>query len=590
MTDISNPTEELDKAKRKPETTRQIYFENLKKFISSTIGSGIKVLIWFILSLIVIYICKLAQSNILPTDINCYPYTNNKDSEPEKIETFIFTNLFFRKPRKAMILEFPDTDNSFIDGFIRWLGKYPQNPKSSFYGNFLVAIFKPLFANTFSYYNTMFSFLNQIPEFLLVIFGPILGAFIFMVGSFYSVLCICYYWIGNLEWMWKKNANIIVDKNGKITNKGPPNWQDVRWKSPDPEDPSKSEWFACFIGFCLIGLLVFTLITLLTSQLLLLFSFVFSFICIITCLTYRVKLSDKPSSVSDMFTYFFKYNKLVIMTIFSLYVVSNAYTYLGSTSAGFSVLTLILIYYFNIIEMFVPIKTDEDERIEVDVNSSQAKRTPCEPPEESAGAILEEGEKVASFSDRSRFGVSSNNEIKKDWGIKSTLSKDRGVKTGIINLFGKKKEGGEAEGSGIVPVPEEGAQVPGAQVQEPAQVPGAQVPGAQVQEPAQEPVQVPEGAPVNVPQQGMLGRLFGNKKTQPPPPQVSGEVAPVTEPKKSSFMSNMKIPRFPFSTNSAKIAPEVTKGGKRRKPLELDSNNLVRELKKFNKKYAQLLQ
>ena len=585
MPDISNPTEELDKAKRKPETTRQVYFENLKKFIYGTIGSGIKVLIWFILSLIVIYICKLAQSNILPTDINCYPYTNNKDNEPEKIDTFIFTNLFFRKPRKGMILEFPDTDNSFIDGFIKRLGEYTQNPKSSFLGNFLVAIFKPLFANTFSYYNTMFSFLNQIPEFLLVIFGPILGAFILIIGVFYNLFCFCYYWVGNLEWMWKKNANIVIDKDGNIKNKGPPNWQDVHWKSPDPDDPNKSEWIACILGFFLIGLFIVILIILLTSQFLLLFSVIFSFICIITCLTYRVQLSSKPSSVSDMFTYFFKYNKLIIMTIFSLYVVSNAYTYLGSTSAGFSVLTLILIYYFKIIEMFVPIKTDEDERIEVDVNSSQAKRTPCEPPEESGtGVVLEEGEKG---SDRLRLRSSSKDEIKKDWGIKSTLTKDRGITTGIKNLFGKKKEGGEAEGSGIVPVPEEGAQVPGAQVQEPAQVPGAQVPGAQVQEPAQEPVQVPEGAPVNVPQQGMLGRLFGNKKTQPPPPQVSGEVAPVTEPKKSSFMSNMKIPSFPFS---AKIAPEVTKGGKRRKPLELDSNNLVRELKKFNKKYAQLLQ
>ena len=35
------------------------------------------------------YVCKLAQSNILPTDINCAPYT---DTEPniQPIETNIF--------------------------------------------------------------------------------------------------------------------------------------------------------------------------------------------------------------------------------------------------------------------------------------------------------------------------------------------------------------------------------------------------------------------------------------------------------------------------------------------------------------------
>ena len=550
MTDIINPTAELDEAKREPETTRQIYYDNLKKFVSSTISSGFKVLIWFILSLIVIYTCKLAQSNILPTDINCYPYTNNKDNEPEKIETFIFTNLFFRKPRKGMILEFPDIDNSFIDGFIRWLGKYPQNPKSSVFGNFLVAVLKPLFANTFSYYNTMFSFLNQVPEFLLVIFGPILGAFILIIGVFYNILCICYYWFGNLEWMWKKNANIIVDKNGKITNKGPPNWQDVRWKSPDPEDPSKSEWFACILGFILILVFVGILMFLLTSQLLLIVSVVFSFICIITCLTYRVKLSDKPSSVSDMFTYFFKYNKLIIMTIFSLYVVSNAYTYLGSTSAGFSVLTLILIYYFNIIEMFVPIKTDQDERIEIDVNSSQAKRTLCDPPEESGtGVVLEEGEKAASFSDRSRFGSSRKDEINKDLGIKSTLTKDRGIKTGFKNLFGKRKEGGEAG-------PEIG--------------PGTEAAPGLVTEAA------PELGPVPVPELG-------------PGPVPVTEAAPGPEIGQTAPEIGQSSP-VPAPEIEQPVVTEPLKGGKRRKPLELDSNNLVRELKKFNKKYAQLLQ
>jgi len=572
MTDISNPTEELDKAKRKPETTREVYFENLKKFIYSTIGSGFKLLLWFILSLIVIYICKLAQSNVLPTDINCSPYTTDKSSVPEKIETYIFTNLFFRNPRKAMTLEFPDTNNSFIDGTIRWLGSYPKNPKSSFYGNFFVAILKPLFANTFSYYNTMFSFLNQIPEFLLVIFGPILGLIILVIGVFYNLICICYYWFGNLEWMWKKNANIVVDKDGNIKNKGPPNWQDVHWKSPDPDDPNKSEWLSCILGFILIAVFVGLLIFLLTSQFLLIFSVVFSLICIITCITYKVKLSTKPSSLSDMFTYFFKYNKLIIMTIFSLYVVSNAYTYLGATSAGFSVLTLILIYYFNIIEMFVPIKTDKDERIEVDVNSSQATRVPCEPPEESVtGAILEEGEKMASASDRLRVGT------KKDLGIKSALTKDRGITTGFKNLFGKKKEGGLGEGSGIVPGP-----VPEGTVTE---TPVIETPVTGL-------VPVPEAlAP-------------GPGPVAPAPGPVPVEEAPVTETKpKKSFLNKFiptSIPSMPsmpsmpsIFSRSQKVAPEipqVTTGGKRRKPLELDSNNLVRELKKFHKKYTQILQ
>ena len=80
------------------------------------------------------------------------------------------------------------------------------------------------------------------------------------------------------------------------------------------------------------------------------------------------------------------------MAIFSTYVISNAYTYLGSTSAGFAVFTLFCIYYFKIIEMFVPLKTDQDERVEVEINSFQQYKEPCDPPKEKEGPNPHEGQ------------------------------------------------------------------------------------------------------------------------------------------------------------------------------------------------------
>jgi hypothetical protein len=128
MSETINSTAELDEAQKEPQTERAEYLENVQKFIKSTLVSGFNLLLWCILSLLVIYICKLAQSNILPTDVNCYPYTDEKGHEPEKVPIQIFPNMFFNKPRKAMLLEFPDTKNYFIDYIVKSFKEYKKYP------------------------------------------------------------------------------------------------------------------------------------------------------------------------------------------------------------------------------------------------------------------------------------------------------------------------------------------------------------------------------------------------------------------------------------------------------------------------------
>ena len=59
------------------------------KFILIVLVFIIIVFLYFGSSGLILYVCKLAQSNIIPTNNQCYPYTDTKTAI-EKINTNIF--------------------------------------------------------------------------------------------------------------------------------------------------------------------------------------------------------------------------------------------------------------------------------------------------------------------------------------------------------------------------------------------------------------------------------------------------------------------------------------------------------------------
>ena len=82
METSTNQESEIDKKKLKnlPEA------QNWKDFFIDVASWFIMLIIIFIVGSRVVYACKVAQSNILPTNINCYPYTDTPpifEKEPE---------------------------------------------------------------------------------------------------------------------------------------------------------------------------------------------------------------------------------------------------------------------------------------------------------------------------------------------------------------------------------------------------------------------------------------------------------------------------------------------------------------------------
>ena len=66
------------------------YVSNIGSFLLTVFIIFLIIVVYYASSGLVLYACKLAQSNILPTDIHCFPYTETKpDIQP--IQTNIFT-------------------------------------------------------------------------------------------------------------------------------------------------------------------------------------------------------------------------------------------------------------------------------------------------------------------------------------------------------------------------------------------------------------------------------------------------------------------------------------------------------------------
>jgi len=558
MSDYNNPTAELDEAQKDPKTTSEEYGDKLKNFITNTLTSGIKLIIYCIIGLLIIYLCKIAQSNVLPTDINCYPYTDEKKGhEPEKINTFIFTNLFFSKPRKAMILEFPNSNNSFIDSTLKFFNEYKDNPKSSFLGNFFVNILQSLFVKNFNYYNTMFSFINQIPEFLLVIFGYYLGIIVFILGTFMNAIFLCYYWLSNLGWFLKKNVNVEVDpETGESKPLGKPIWVNVRWSNKLDENnqpiEGTSEWGSYLMGIILIIIFIQIMFYGFLLQIFSVFGAVFSIYCLVACFMYESKLAGKSISFTDLFVYLFKYNKLIIMTMFSYSVISSAYYSLGATSAGFAVLTLFCIYYFKIIEMFAPIKSDSDERVEVEINSKQAYKVPCDPPPE---------EDVK---------VNNNNAAKKPASsIKASAKPDSSSGTDTDSSSGTDSSSAKPDASSAKP---------DSSSSKPDSSSGTATPGANLL------------SSINNMKAATAAKLNNMKSAATSQMNSLKESANKATATATASLNNAATAATTAATTAAATAATTpVKGGKNKKILDISSDNLVRELKKFNKKYAQFL-
>ena len=318
---------------------------NLNSVLSN---AGVFLLTIFILTLIVcihfslggffLFACKLAQSNILPTDSKCKPYTDNPiDIKP------IESNIFSAKPPKSKELlsqkiKFPYNDINTQNTIIDAIRGFKDSPDSFFLTNYFFNIFENLLCFNYYILNLFFSTSNKyLNESLILIFGPLIYPIVFTFLLISNNLYLIYLWFEKMSWFFKKNVNNAYEGRK-------PEWKNVSLLEP----------ISYFLAFCLI-FMFFLLFFIVFWAAFPFVSFFAVFWCSISLISYKGIIDGKETGIMNIISKIFKYHKVTFMGILTLLIVISAFNNLGGLG-GLICLIAVLAVIFGIVpsNLFIP--------------------------------------------------------------------------------------------------------------------------------------------------------------------------------------------------------------------------------------------
>jgi hypothetical protein len=350
----SSDTQAIDDKKSSTSSESTDMVKNIGGFFLVILVVIAYILVHSFIGTLLLYSCKVGQSNILPTEDGCFPYT---DTVPiiESVQTNIFTTMF-TDPQLSLKLNIPyDKDNS-KNLVLDILRNYKHEPFSYFLLNYFISIIESIMALNFSFSNVVLNGFNMLPEPLILFFGPILvpivATLIIMLNTFYGM----YLWFAKMSWFFKKNVN--EDKSHR------PIWEDISIIEPFN--------YFCAVMLVILFVILFFVVGIITSPVLPMISMVW---CIITCIGYKSVMNSENVTILGVFSDVLKYYKVPIMSIISTFLVLSAFSTLGPAQGLFSIFVLALIYWGIIsIDIFKPIT---EKNLSPIVSNKQAKKK-CE--------------------------------------------------------------------------------------------------------------------------------------------------------------------------------------------------------------------
>jgi hypothetical protein len=354
----TSDTSAIDEKKGEDTESEDNFGKDIGNFLISLVAIVAILCLNFSAGGCVLYASKIGQANILPTDEKCMPYENSGTLKINEIKINIFETTI-KDQSLSQKISFPSGKNSKFT-ILDMLRDCKQKPNSNYLLNYLISIIEGLFVLNFSALNTFFNLLNQIPEFLIIIFGPSILMFYTSILLFIDFFYVIYLWFYQMSWFFSVNTN--------TSDKGKPKWESSM--SPSKLFTGCLFVFLFFILFW-IGLLVIPFIPFIAP--------IVMIITIFTILSYKGEMNNSDVSVSAIIKGVFKYNKITVASVITFFIILCAFANLGGLSGGLSVLVVCLIYFGILsINIFNPISEENLSKI---VSYDQATRT-CEFPKE----------------------------------------------------------------------------------------------------------------------------------------------------------------------------------------------------------------
>jgi hypothetical protein len=303
-----------------------------------------------------LYTAKVAESNILPSDLDFAPYTN-KDYTVDPSAS-IFMNIIKIRPwngfnfwddptlvhsQEATFIK-EDFTNSWLFKFLCFLDTYansnePNEPKTfSNLSHFLHSILKTNLSNSFGIVNTIYSLLYKLPEWVVMLFYFTVFPFIGIFLLFYNGIRALITHLGNTTAAFSE----FKDKQ---------KWEDI---SLFHESRGWLNFFWVIIVFIFYVIISFYLVFFMSC-----FTTIYS---LFTPLMreYNLKKSDETYGFGTFLRDTFVYKKSFILFLTAYTLLNSVNTYLNNSNyiVGCIIAILILAIGFNIFNPTDPTNND----------------------------------------------------------------------------------------------------------------------------------------------------------------------------------------------------------------------------------------
>lgn len=297
---------------------------NIFNFIKALAMITFSIIFIIILGSLSVYCCKVAQSNILPTDTKCFPYTSTIPT----IQTILINinDYLLDGKNLSQKIKFPYEANS-SNIIFDYLRKLRLLPFASGPINYIISLIDGVLAFNFKAYNLLFTGLNYLPDIFVLLLGPFITLLFSTILSLVDNFVLAYLWFTNLGWFFKENEN----KSGT----GKPNWKSISLFEP-----------LHFFISVLLAILFIVLFFVGVLSFLPIISFISIIICFLMILTRTAE--DSNNNKYNLFNCMkdcLKYNKRGIMIFLSMIIIFLTFTYLGPILSIISFITILLLYF-----------------------------------------------------------------------------------------------------------------------------------------------------------------------------------------------------------------------------------------------------
>ena len=325
-------------------------------FILSILIIIILVCIHFTYSGFILFACKVAQSNILPTDLKCNPYTDNK-FDLKTIESNIFT---VKPPKSKEVLSqkisFPYNEFNSKNMIINAISSWKESPDSMALTNYFLSIMESLLCFNYNAWNLFFSGINSsLNETFQLIIGPFIIPILFILLLIANNFYLIYLWFVKMSWFFKKNVN-----NTREDRK--PDWKNISILEPFS--------YLLSLLFLVIFICLFFVVFWCLFPLFAVFASVWTFLSLFT---FKGLMENKEIGITNIISKVFKFHKVTFMSIITFFIILSAFSSLGGLGGIIClVAALALIFGFIPSNLFVP---EIPLNLSSLVSNNQAKKT-----------------------------------------------------------------------------------------------------------------------------------------------------------------------------------------------------------------------